>query len=279
MLAMIELRLARILSLLPLLPLLTLTIACSGADNAGDGAATTAEDLQSAPGCGTVTNCKVSNVGNRRTGQHLASGSHLYDEFGTDRGEVLSPDINVNYGIRHEIQIGGTPHVMVYAWDVTMTSHAQLSGWVHEHQVNGGRGVDMPTVRNPARTLGSRVYRFRSAAATAPFEAKFGGLRVSAFGAQDRNGNLVAHYLVRGDGVLNVTQGAPGKSPGHANTTLRVDDPRAVFHRAEGSDTEMTIELFLNDGRGTPAGRSVHAIYGSVDGRFGWVLAMALDGL
>ncbi len=227
-------------------------------------------------GC-SVTNCKMSDMWNRLDGQRLADGAHLFGGRGNDRGRAESRALNVNFGMRRIIEVAGKKDTFVYAWNVDMETGGNLSGWVRERLVNGGRGASMPTIRNPRRPSGTKAYRFRTEAQTKAILAKYGDLKVSAYKPEDRGSNVVSHYLARTDEHINMTQGIPGRSPGLANDTFGVLDPSLRFVPAVAAkDTRVRIRLFRNDGRGTPSAYSMTFVYGRVGGRRGWIAKLAL---
>jgi hypothetical protein len=227
-------------------------------------------------GCGDVLNCKVSDMNNRRYDQRVADWAHLLGGTGDDRGAIASRTLSINYGMRKAMTFGGVRRVYVYAWNADMEKGGNKSGWVREDAMNGGKGMSMPTVRNPKRPASGKIYRLRNAMQTDAILKKYGDLKVSSYHAEDRGSNLVSHYLVRSEGVLNMTQGIPGMSPGLANDTFSVDEPSARFARAEGAGTTVHIRLFWNDGKGTRSPYTMAFVYGNVKGRYGWVAKLAL---
>lgn len=227
-------------------------------------------------GCGDVLDCKVSDMNNRRYDQPVASSAHLLGGTGDDRGAIASKALSINYGMRKAMTYAGVRHVYVYAWNVDMEIGSAKSGWVREDAMNLGKGMSMPTVRNPKRPSSGKAYRLRNAAQTEAISKKYGGLKVSSYHAEDRTSNLVSHYLVRSEGVLNMTQGIPGLSPGLSNDTFSVDEPSARFMRAKGAGTTVHIRLFWNDGNGSRSPYTMAFVYGSVKGRYGWVAKLAL---
>ena len=227
-------------------------------------------------GCGDVLNCKVSDMNNRRYDQRVADWAHLIGGTGDDRGAIASTTLSINYGMRKAMTYDGVRRVYVYAWDADMEKGGNKSGWVREDAMNGGKGVSMPTVRNPKRPSSGKTYRLRNATETASIVAKYGDLKVSSFHAEDRGSNLVSHYLVRSEGVLNTTEGVPGMSPGLSNDTFSVDEPAAKFVRAKGAGTTVHIRLVWNDGKGTRSPHTMAVVYGNVRGRYGWVAKLAL---
>ena len=227
-------------------------------------------------GCADVLNCKVSDMNNRRYDQPVADWAHLLGGTGDDRGAIASKALSINYGMRKAMVFAGVRHVYVYAWNADMEKGGNKSGWVREDAMNHGKGMSMPTVRNPKRPSSGKTYRLRTAAQTKAVLDKYGDLKVSSYHAEDRGSNLVNHYLVRSEGVLNMTQGIPGLSPGLSSDTFSVDDPKAKFVRSKGAGTTVHIRLFWNDGKGTRSPYTMAFVYGHVNGRYGWLAKLAL---
>lgn len=196
-------------------------------------------------------------------GQHIG----LRDGAGEVRGEVVSDEVQVNYGQKK--QIDGRWYV--YVFDVTMrTSEGELtqgSGWVPLSTFRDDAVLRMGVIdavpaedRQPVRE-----YSLSTATSSYPEGATVVRNPVAGEGNQGPQ-----DYLTRPGGVVNLLSALPG-SGGVATDTFRVDQPGTTFIPSDVPTVERPVYL-----DGVEIQPPLTFVYGRVvtgdgESRYGWV--------
>lgn len=242
--------------------------------------APTSPSLATSTTCDGAYNCKLPNPypcqdpadpgANRLAHQFnaqdcrfaLASGSVLYDGFGTARGTVTDAQIRINYGQRKRLPNGTT---VVYAFAVGTTNGA-ASGWVREADVTESLAyMSTETLASPGS--GDYVAQWRITGGPLPVRAFYGDMVLH--NTHRPCTHYPTDYLLRRGNVVNELYNLPGMG-GVSLDTYTAETPN-VFRRSIGVALHP-IPFYQKDSplNSAPFGY-MDFMYGHVNGRYGWI--------
>ncbi|HET8655362.1 MAG TPA: hypothetical protein VFL93_07585 [Longimicrobiaceae bacterium] len=199
----------------------------------------------------------------------------LYDGHGTARGVVTGYtrgvfhplQVRINYGQRKQLPDGTT---VVYAWDVE-TTHGGMSGWIRESDVTEDLSyMKTAEARDPGQ--GDYPEAWLVTGGTPEARAHYEDMALH----RPHHGKLCNHrpnhYLLRPDTAVNVLYALPGNG-GVSNDTYL---PGVVFHRARGVPIRSVPYYRRTTNPNEPVAGYMEFMYGSIDGRYGWIAREAV---
>lgn len=234
----------------------------------------------------------------------------IYEGGGRALGTIAPSDaknIKVNFGVLHEMNVGGGRAKFLYGWAIKTVASGTVSGWIRksDFDVPAGSELDRATrvgtpprrpngipledwyVR-PASSLGSCTTANFDANPDKPCLDKFDKERVAKSAGtgkyselkvvpkEDGKNGKVGDYLLRSHSVLNLAYATPRLGGPSLDTRYIV--PGVVFHRVMSTNTNrrtlLSVPLFKRNSQ-TKASTMLFA-FGRFEGSYGWI---ALDAI